>query len=133
MADQSRSMYIATYSSGENLHHVGAAKTPVTSWLRACLPRQCANMASFSLIPIIRSSQRKHYPSRASDKGFCFLSSRHITAVNCFPLHKWDAKSTHISSSFTSLASHKLRWRNVSHTLRVGFVTSLWLDTVHRW
>ena len=41
MADQSRSIYIATHSWGENLHHVGVVKPLATSWLSACLPRQC--------------------------------------------------------------------------------------------
>ena len=51
MANQSRSMYIATYWWGENLHHLSVIKPPSTSWIQACLPRQCANMASFPLSP----------------------------------------------------------------------------------
>ena len=63
-------------------------------------------------------------PSRAVDKGFYFLSSRHITAGNCFPLKKLYSKCTSSSSSFTSLAPHKLRQKNASQTLRATCVVS---------
>mgnify|MGYP000069809997 CR=1 FL=1 len=61
-------------------------------------------------------------PSRAVDKGFCFLSSRHITAGNYFPLNKPYSKCTSSSSSFTSPVSHKLGRYNASQTLRARFV-----------
>ena len=51
MANQSRSMYITTYLWGENLHHMGEVEPPSTSWLQACFPQQCANMAFFPLSP----------------------------------------------------------------------------------
>ena len=124
MANQSRSMYIATYSWSKNLHYVGVVKPPATSWLRACLLQQCANMASFHWVRSICSSHSKCNPSRSLDKGICFLSSRHITAGDCFPINKPYAKNTSSSSSFTSIASHKIGRRNASQTLRTRCVVS---------
>ena len=51
-------------------------------------------------------------------QGFCFLSSRHITDDNCFPVNKPVIQGTCLSSSFKSLASHKLGHRNASQALR---------------
>ena len=70
----------------------------------------------------ICSPHSKRNPSRASDKGFYFLSSRHTVAVNCFPLNKPDTQGTCLSSFFKSLASHKLGQRNASQALRARCV-----------
>ena len=126
MGNQSRSMHIATYSStyslGENLYCVGVTKPlPLSDKELACL--DCLpTWLPFHWVHSICSLHSKHNPSRALDKSFCFLSSRHITAGNCFPLNKLYEKWTSSPLSLTSLASHKLGRRNASQALRTRCV-----------
>ena len=52
----------------------------------------------------------------------CYISSRHIAAVNNFPLNKPGTQDTCLSLSFKSLASHKLGRSNASQALRAKCV-----------
>ena len=97
----------------ENLHHVDVVKPPVAVLSRACLPPKCA---------IICSSHIKHEPSKTSYKGLCFLIYRHIAAGKCVVRNKLSIRDIRLSPPITSLASHKLGWRNASQILRAKCV-----------